>query len=52
MQVTPKGRTLLERAGVTRRERMQQALAGFPPRDIELFVRLLNTYIRVLEKES
>ncbi len=52
VQVTPKGRTLLERARVTRRERMQQALAGFPPRDIELFVRLLNTYISVLEKES
>ncbi len=52
VQVTAKGRSLLERATMTRREQMQRALAGFPPRDLELFVRLLTTYIGELEKES
>lgn len=52
VQVTAKGRALLERANVTRREQIRHALIGFPPHDIEIFSRLLDTYISELEKES
>ncbi len=52
VHVTAKGRALLERARLTRREQMQRALVSFPPHDIELFVRLLSAYITALEKES
>jgi DNA-binding MarR family transcriptional regulator len=52
VQVTPKGRTALERARVNRREQMRQALADFNPQDIENFVRLLTAYMNELEKES
>lgn len=51
VQVTAKGRTLLERAKNTRRESMRRALSIFPPNDLDTFARLLNSYLVELEKE-
>lgn len=51
VQVTPKGKNLLERAKNTRRESTRRALNIFPPNDLEVFARLLNTYLSELEKE-
>jgi MarR family transcriptional regulator, organic hydroperoxide resistance regulator len=51
VQVTARGRSLLERAKNTRRENIQRALSGFPPQDLETFAQLLNTYLLELEKE-
>ncbi len=52
VQLTPKGRGLLERAKSTRRASFQRALAKFPARDITAFVRLLDAYLGELEKDS
>lgn len=52
VQVTPKGRSLLERAKNTRRESIRRALVRFPARDLETFVRLLGTYLVELENEA
>lgn len=51
VQVTAKGRTLLERAKNTRRESMRRALSVFPYNDLETFAGLLNRYLSELEKE-
>ncbi len=51
VDVTAKGRALLERANQTWHEEMSRALAGFPPAEIELFVNFLNKYVSELEKE-
>ncbi len=52
VQVTHKGRALLERAMIARHEQIHRALAGFEPEDVHAFIRLLNTYVSELEKES
>jgi MarR family transcriptional regulator, organic hydroperoxide resistance regulator len=52
VQVTPRGRSLLERAKNTRRENIRRALVGFSAYDLETFMRLLNTYLVELEKEA
>jgi DNA-binding MarR family transcriptional regulator len=51
VQVTHRGQSLLERAKNTRRESIQRALIGFPAPDLEIFARLLNSYLVNLEKE-
>jgi DNA-binding MarR family transcriptional regulator len=51
VQVTHRGRSLLERAKTTRRESIRRALIGFPARDLVTFVRLLDTYLVNLEKD-
>jgi DNA-binding MarR family transcriptional regulator len=50
VQVTAKGRALLERAKNTRRESMRRSLVAFPAHDLQTFVRLLDTYLFELEK--
>ncbi len=52
VQLTPKGRTQLERANLTRREQVRHALAKLPPEDVAIFARSLNAYLDELEKES
>lgn len=52
VQVTHRGRSILERAKNTRRERIRQALVGFPTNDLETFAHLLNTYLVELEKQQ
>ena len=51
VQLTPKGRAQVERADLLRRERIRHALAKLLPHDLEVFARLLNTYLDALEKE-
>jgi DNA-binding MarR family transcriptional regulator len=51
VQVTHRGRSILERAKTTRRESIRRALIGFPADDLETFAHLLNTYLVELEKE-
>lgn len=51
VQVTQRGRNLLERAKNTRRENIRRALVGFPAQDLVTFAQLLNTYLIELEKE-
>lgn len=51
VEVTHKGRHLLERAKNTRRESIRRALAVFAADDLETFARLLNAYLVELEKE-
>jgi DNA-binding MarR family transcriptional regulator len=51
VQVTHRGRSVLERAKSTRRENIRRALMGFPPSDLETFAHLLNMYLVELEKE-
>ncbi len=52
VQVTPKGRHLLEKANQSRREMTRRALAHFAPEELETFVHLLDAYVRALMKES
>ncbi len=52
VQVTPKGRALLEKASHSRHEQMRRALEHFGSNDLETFARLLDSYIHALEKES
>jgi DNA-binding MarR family transcriptional regulator len=52
VDLTPTGHNLLERANQARRERMVRALASFSAEDRRHFLRLLNTFLEALEKES
>ncbi len=52
VQLTSKGKHLLEKATNSRREQTRRALANFPPHELETFLRLLDIYLNELEKES
>jgi MarR family transcriptional regulator, organic hydroperoxide resistance regulator len=52
VQVTSKGRILYERAKQSRQETFRRALTQFPARDIHLFLRLLNAYLKELDKDT
>ncbi len=51
VQLTPKGKELLEQAHESRRKQTRRLLANFPPHEIETFVRLLDSYLDELQKE-
>ncbi len=51
VQLTPKGKELLEQATEAHRAQTRHLLAHFPPHELETFVRLLNSYLDVLQKE-
>ncbi len=51
VQVTARGRALLERARITRHEQTRRALSIFPEQDVLDFIRLLDAYMHQLEQQ-